>query len=162
MVIRTFCFDTCIFRNNWACFRDSAGEFRTSLLIPWKSFDASKSGCEFKILFCQVCYGNPFTSSNSIIVSGEILRDSCALSAEVCKITVLKLIQEMLTFIPFPGRVIIIVSSMNLWGFYFMFLSKSLSQKRGQKSLMLFCARWEMVITPASLTSSAFQNVVAG
>lgn len=76
------------------------------------------------------------------------------MSVEVCKITIFKLIQEMLTFILFPGHVIIIVSSMNLWGFYFMFLSKISVAEMRLKKFNALCARWEMIITPASLTST--------
>lgn len=82
------------------------------------------------------------------------------MSAEDCQTTIFKLIQEMLTFIP--------------WSCYnhcqqhefvrllFYVLVKISVTKTGPKTFNALCACWEMIITPASLTSSVFRNLVAG
>lgn len=116
----------------------------TSLIIPWKSITPQNSMVSLKSLFvtCDI----EILSLLTILKSERekfywnhlqcLWRSARSLSSNWFK--------KCWHLIPFRGRVIIIVGSMNLWGFYFMFLSKSLSQKWDRKSLMLYVLteRW--------------------
>lgn len=139
-----------------------AGGFRNKPYNSVKIYYSSEFNGEFKILFRHMWYWNPFTSYNIKIRKGEILLESFAVSVEVCPITIFKLIQEMLTFNTIPGSCYNHCRQHEFVRFLFYVLVKISVTKMRPKKFNALCAHWEMIITPASLTSSVFQNLVAG
>lgn len=114
-----------------------------------------------KFFFSQLLYWNSFTSSNNIIING---RNSTVIICSVyggLQDHNLQIDLRNVDIYTIP-RSCYNQSAAGICEVLFYVLVKISVTKMKPKKFNALCACWEMIITPVSLTSLVFQNLVVG